>query len=406
MDLLLGKRTTPPYCKRPSSTRQEASGTRMSNEPHPDTYRDQEQGNIIQAMISQLRIGMDLQRISFPTFVLEPRSMLERITDFMSHPELVFGAQDIASPEERFIRVLSYYLSGWHIKPKGVKKPYNPILGEIFRCKYEYPDGTKGFYVAEQVSHHPPISAYYYISPHNKIRLAGELRPKSKFLGNSVATVMEGENRVFLIGKPEDGEYVLNLPNMYARGILFGSMVFELGDVTLCKCEATEMCCNVEFKTKGYFTGTYNAISGKIKKGPNTEVGAIDGTWSHEFNFKDSKTGEKRVLFDAKAQKKNVVAKSVAPESEQEPNESRRLWSKLTVAIGNKDMEAAQAAKSEVEDAQRDRAKERDAKGIQHKQRFFELRNGLWQAKIQMLDDPDEMVEAVEKWIWAPPPSA
>ena len=34
---------------------------------------------------------MDLHRVTFPTFVLEPRSMLERIADFMSHPELIFG---------------------------------------------------------------------------------------------------------------------------------------------------------------------------------------------------------------------------------------------------------------------------------------------------------------------------
>jgi hypothetical protein len=33
---------------------------------------------------------MDLSKITFPTFVLEPRSMLERITDFMAHPELMF----------------------------------------------------------------------------------------------------------------------------------------------------------------------------------------------------------------------------------------------------------------------------------------------------------------------------
>jgi len=37
----------------------------------------------------QLRVGMDLHRITFPTFVLEPRSMLERITDFMAHQDLV-----------------------------------------------------------------------------------------------------------------------------------------------------------------------------------------------------------------------------------------------------------------------------------------------------------------------------
>ena len=87
---------------------------------------------------------MDLSKVTFPTFVLEPRSMLERITDFMSHPDLIFGsvsvftgasllptadthsflrADTIGNPEERFIRVLQYYLAGWHIKPKGVKKP-------------------------------------------------------------------------------------------------------------------------------------------------------------------------------------------------------------------------------------------------------------------------------------------
>jgi len=65
------------------------------------------------------------------------------------------------------MRVLSYYLAGWHIKPKGVKKPsvpnydsrchhlnihyrYNPVLGEFFRCRYDYSNGTQGFYIAEQ----------------------------------------------------------------------------------------------------------------------------------------------------------------------------------------------------------------------------------------------------------------
>lgn len=169
---------------------------------------------------------MDLSKVTFPTFVLEPRSMLERITDFMSHPDLIFGcaltlhvnppserliyspilsAEHCKDPEERFIRVLQYYLAGWHIKPKGVKKPYNPILGEFFRCRYDYPDGSQGFYIAEQVSHHPPISAYFYISPANHVQIIGELRPKSKFLGNSVSTNMEGENRVTLLGALDDG---------------------------------------------------------------------------------------------------------------------------------------------------------------------------------------------------------
>ena len=36
------------------------------------------------------------------------------------------SAETCNDPEERFIRVLQYYLAGWHIKPKGVKKPCVP----------------------------------------------------------------------------------------------------------------------------------------------------------------------------------------------------------------------------------------------------------------------------------------
>jgi hypothetical protein len=51
----------------------------------------EEPRSIILGMLSQVTKGMDLHRITFPTFVLEPRSMLERITDFMSHPQLLLG---------------------------------------------------------------------------------------------------------------------------------------------------------------------------------------------------------------------------------------------------------------------------------------------------------------------------
>jgi hypothetical protein len=45
--------------------------------------------SILLGLISQLRKGMDLHRVTLPTFVLEPRSMLERVSDFMSHPDLI-----------------------------------------------------------------------------------------------------------------------------------------------------------------------------------------------------------------------------------------------------------------------------------------------------------------------------
>ncbi len=57
------------------------------------------------------------------------------------------------SPFDRMKSVVRWYLSGFYKKPKGLKKPYNPILGETFRCYWELPNGSKTFYIAEQVCH-------------------------------------------------------------------------------------------------------------------------------------------------------------------------------------------------------------------------------------------------------------
>lgn len=39
---------------------------------------------VLMHIISQLRPGADLSRVTLPTFILEPRSMLERITKYDS----------------------------------------------------------------------------------------------------------------------------------------------------------------------------------------------------------------------------------------------------------------------------------------------------------------------------------
>lgn len=163
-----------------------------------------------------------------------------------------------------------------------MKKPYNPVLGEFFRCRWRYSNGTDALFVAEQVSHHPPISAYFYASPQNNLIISGEIHPKSKFLGNSAATIMHGWSRIEFLNRP--GEvYEISLPNIYARGILFGSVVLELGDGASIKCEKTELQCDIEFKVKGFFTGTYNAVSGKVKRKTGESLYSISGKWSDQL---------------------------------------------------------------------------------------------------------------------------
>ncbi|KIW09145.1 uncharacterized protein PV09_00081 [Verruconis gallopava] len=333
-----------------------------------ETVVDAEQGNVLMHIISQLRPGADLSRVTLPTFILEPRSMLERITNFMAHPELLLPIEKVDDPVQRFVAVTKFYLSGWHIKPPGVKKPLNPILGEIFTGWWDYPDGTKGYYIAEQTSHHPPKSSYFFMAPEHYIRVDGTLKPRSKFLGNSAASMMEGIAILRLLNRGE--RYFITQPNMYARGILFGKMKYELGDHAYIRCPESGLMADIEFKTKGYFGGTYNAIGGfisEIKTGKH--LFELSGHWNAEMYIKDLITGKKDLLFDATHAKETPPF--ARPIEEQEERESQRLWRETNLAIKARDHVGATNHKTEIEERQRQEAAKRADEGIEWRPRFF-----------------------------------
>lgn len=326
--------------------------------------------SIIMGLIAQLRKGTDLSRVTLPTFVLEPRSMLEKITDFMSHPDLLVRASKTNDPTQRFVEVCRFFLSGWHIKPKGVKKPYNPILGEFFRCEYNLKDGSKAMYISEQVSHHPPISAYYYSLPELGIFVTGEAHPKAKFLGNSAATVMKGYTRI-VFSELNNETFEISNPNVYARGILFGKMIMEMGDQSTIKCKSLDLICELDFKTKGYFSGQYHSVAGKIKHiSTGNVLYEISGVWTEELFIK-GKNSSKESFFNVS--KHPVIAKSVEPLDDQEWNESRKLWSKVTAGLAAKDMDAATDEKTFIENRQREETAVRRKEGLQWHPRFFTI---------------------------------
>lgn len=75
---------------------------------------------------------------------------------------------------------------------------------------------------------------------------------------------------------------------MYARGILFGKMKYELGDHSFVRCPELDLAADVEFKVKGWVGGTYNAIGGVIKRESTGEVlFELSGLWNEEMFIKD-----------------------------------------------------------------------------------------------------------------------
>jgi len=67
--------------------------------------------NILLHLLSQVRIGMDLSRVTLPTFILEPKSFLEKLTDFFTHPDVMLRYQTtILSLSIHVIRFNSSFL--------------------------------------------------------------------------------------------------------------------------------------------------------------------------------------------------------------------------------------------------------------------------------------------------------
>ena len=83
-------------------------------------------------------------------------------------------------------------------------------------------------------------------------------------------------------------EYVIMMPNMYARDTLFGKMVIERGDACTALNNAQDLHPDLEFKANGFFSGTYNAIAGRIKHG-TTDLGKVSDKWSALMEFKPTK---------------------------------------------------------------------------------------------------------------------
>ncbi|EDV94740.1 GH22541 [Drosophila grimshawi] len=327
----------------------------------------------------QVRPGMDLSKVVLPTFILEPRSFLDKLSDSYYHADLLSRAVHEDDAFTRMKMIVQWYLSGFYKKPKGLKKPYNPILGETFRCYWEHPGGSRTFYIAEQVSHHPPVSAFYVTNREDGFSITCSILAKSKFYGNSTSAVLEGAATMTLLPRGEC--YTASTPYAHCKGILMGTLSMELGGKINIECENTGYKTELEFKLKPFLGGAdaTNVVVGKIKLGKET-LATISGHWDKECRIKDMKTGEETLLFKADAEMRSKrLTRYLVPMEKQLPTESERLWRLVSEAIANEDQIAATAEKTVLEENQRAAAKDRAENDKVHIPTLFEQDSyGQW----------------------------
>ncbi|XP_070768769.1 oxysterol-binding protein-related protein 10-like [Enoplosus armatus] len=380
-----------------------------------------DQRSIILHLLSQLKLGMDLTRVVLPTFILEKRSLLEMYANFMAHPDMFLSITSGCTPEERIIRFVEYYLTAFHEGRKGAvaKKPYNPILGESFHCSWYVPEGrvrplrttnctgpnsaptatptipgspkggTDGSsrrnsdcyrvrFVAEQVSHHPPVSGFYCECKEKRMCVNTHVWTKSKFMGMSVGVSMVGEGVLYLL--EHDEEYVFTLPCAYARSILTVPWV-ELGGKVTINCAKSGYSATVTFHTKPFYGGKVHRVTAEVK---HNQTGNIvckaQGEWNGMLEFTYS-SGENKVIDTSKLP---VTKKKIQPLEKQGQYESRRLWRHVTASLKAGNLDTATEHKHCLEERQRSEGKQRAATKTPWKPKYF-IKEALTTVQPQLL---------------------
>uniref|UniRef100_A0A8C6FTZ1 Oxysterol-binding protein n=1 Tax=Moschus moschiferus TaxID=68415 RepID=A0A8C6FTZ1_MOSMO len=360
----------------------------------------EDQRSVILHLISQLKLGMDLTKVVLPTFILEKRSLLEMYADFLAHPDLLLAVSAGATPQDRVIGFVEYYLTAFHEGRKGAlaKKPYNPIIGETFHCSWEVPkdkvkarrtapptpaghehpmadDSSKSYklrFVAEQVCHHPPVSCFYCECKEKRLCVNTHVWTKSKFMGMSVGVSMIGEGALRLLEHGE--EYVFTLPSAYARSILTVPWV-ELGGKVSITCAQTGYSATVIFHTKPFYGGKVHRVTAEVKHNPtNTIVCKAHGEWNGTLEFTYN-NGETKVIDTATLP---VYPKKIRPLEKQGPMESRNLWREVTRYLRLGDMEAATEQKRRLEEKQRAEERKRENLRTPWRPKYFIQEGDGW----------------------------
>jgi hypothetical protein len=168
---------------------------------------------IIRKIGTNLISGKSIMNMSLPVDIFDKRGLLERSAGSFGYaPIFLEQAAKLEDELEQMKWVVTYMLSINTLELR-LEKPFNPILGETFQA---YIGTTPIQY--EQISHHPPISAYYM--KNDSFEMYGNLVSYAELGLNSGAGGNAGLiNIKFPINQ---SHFECSLPSCEINGLVFG----------------------------------------------------------------------------------------------------------------------------------------------------------------------------------------
>ncbi|KAM9392922.1 oxysterol-binding protein-related protein 7-like isoform 2-T2 [Pholidichthys leucotaenia] len=322
-------------------------------------------------------IGKDLSRVSMPVVLNEPLSLLQRVSEELEYSDLLDIASTIDDPYERMVYVAAFSISGYAWASWRYRyKPFNPVLGETYENHRE----DRGFYyVAEQVSHHPPISACHAES--ENFTFWQDQRWKNKFWGKSIEIISSGMVNVIL---PKYGDhYEWNKAVTCIHNVLSQQRWLEhYGEVVIRNTKNDTCTCKITFVKSRYWSSdnSKNEVQGTVLDQAGNVIHRFGGLW-HEGIFCDTLPAPKCIWkpneqpddhfqfygFSRYARELNELTpelEAILPPTDTRFRPDQRLLEEGKVPEADK-------KKDEVEEKQRERRKEMAKRGEEHIPRFF-----------------------------------
>lgn len=317
--------------------------------------------------------------VTLPVLIFEPMTMIQKMAELMEYSYLLDQADECEDPYMRLVYASSWAISVYFAYQR-TWKPFNPILGET----YEMVNHGGITFVAEQVSHHPPMSAGHAENEHFTYDVTSKL--KTKFLGNSLDVYPVGRTCVTL---KRDG-VVLDLvpPPTKVNNLIFGrTWVDSPGEMVMTNLTTGDKVV-LYFQPCGWFGAGRYEVDGYVYNAAEEPKLLMTGKWNESMSYQPCDMEGEPLLG---TELKEVWRLAATPENdkfqytyfahkinsfETAPRKLLASDSRLRpdrYALENGDLSKAGAEKSSLEERQRAEKRLRDAKGHQFAPRWFDL---------------------------------
>ncbi|KAL2433542.1 Protein kes1 [Exophiala dermatitidis] len=323
----------------------------------------------------------DLSSLTAPAFILSTQSLVEFSAYWTENTGLFVAPAQERDPAKRALLVLRWLLNtlkqqyySRSEKLGSEKKPLNPFLGELFLGQWDDEHGITRL-VSEQVSHHPPVTAYCITNDKYRIRLQGYNSQKASFKSTiNVKQIGHALLTLYPPGNDQKETYLITLPPLHIESLIYGAPFVELSKY-IHIISSSGYIAKIDFSGRGWVSGKKNSFTAALwKQGEGSEKNPLytaEGQWSGDFTLKEGDGKRAKVIETVRPSEVKLSKLQVAPIEEQDVFESRRAWQKVARSIEKGDMDATAHYKSRIENAQRALRKKEQDENREWKRVFF-----------------------------------